>query len=100
MRYFRGIRLRVEGWFAEAFNVNWLLRLRQRAASHVGVAAELGHESVDRLEFRRVAKPLDELDADTESPYQSPVASNRWTSSMRSNSPKVGRATEVHHAAE
>ena len=90
----------VQRSFTRAFNVNWLLGLGQRETGRGSVSAELCHQSVDdrRTSPCRAAERTSSID--TASPYQSPLASNKCTSSVALEIAERRTRTEVHHAAE
>ena len=63
----------------------------------LGRAARQG---VDACRSGGVAEPPDQVDSDTSAPYQSPLASNRCTSTVRLEFAEGRTRAEVHHSAE
>src|SRR5262249_8415606 len=76
--------------FNEAYNVNSALRLRNaRRASAASLPSWATKASIPSNRLTSLNRLTNATD--TDSPYQSPPTSNKWTSRLRLTSPNVGR---------
>ena len=89
-----------KGGFRAASKVISRLRLGSTQRARRARRVELGDERVRRIEAHGVPQAAHELDADTAQPYQSPLASNRCTSSESAGVAEGRTRPEVHHSAE